>query len=215
MTPGHERSSVEELAGEIAATSERVGGRIMVGFAGPPGCGKSTVAAAVCAELGERAVLVPLDGWHLSARMTERIGAAQRRGAPHTFDVAGFVVLLQRIRAQGGSGQEDTIYAPEYRREIEEPVAGAIAVEDRAPIVVIEGNYLLLDCPGWRDIRPLLDLAYYIHLDGEERRRRLVGRHVAFGRTPDEAARWVETNDEPNARLIEDNRLGPDRVVRL
>ena len=158
-------------------------------------------------------MLVPLDGWHLCAALTEQLGAAERRGAPHTFDAAGFIVLLHRIRAQGESGDAATVYAPEYRREIEEPVAGAIAVDHSTPIIVVEGNYLLLDCPGWRDIHPLLDLSYYVELDRQERRQRLVRRHVRFGRTPEEAVRWVETNDEPNARLIEDRRLGPSRVI--
>ncbi len=206
--------SVKELAAEISSTWVHAGRRIIVGFAGPPGCGKSTLAEAVCAELGDRAVLVPLDGWHLCADLTARIGAADRRGAPHTFDVAGFLVLLQRIKAQGEPGGATTVYAPEYRREIEEPVAGAIPVEDTTPIVVVEGNYLLLDCPGWRDIRPLLDLSYYVQLDTDVRRRRLIRRHVAFGRTPEEAMQWVHTNDEPNARLIEDRRLLPTRVIQ-
>ncbi len=207
-------TSATELAAEISATQARTGRRVVVGLAGPPGCGKSTLAEAVCAELGERAVAVPLDGWHLSAEMTRRLGAADRRGAPQTFDAAGYLVLLQRIRSQGAFGDPAVVYAPEYRREIEEPVAGAVAVDARTPIIVTEGNYLLLDRPVWRDVRALLDLSYYVELDGEERRRRLIGRHMAFGRTRDQASQWVATNDERNAHLIETECLPPTRVVR-
>jgi pantothenate kinase len=203
-----------ELADEIRGAQTRAGGRVIVGFAGPPGCGKSTLTEAVCAELDGRAVSVPLDGWHLSAELTRRLGAAERRGAPQTFDASGYVALLERIRAQGATGDPVVVYAPEYRREIEEPVAGAVAVHARTPIVLTEGNYLLLDQPVWRDVRPLLDLAYYVEIDDEERRRRLVGRHVAFGRTSEDAVAWMETNDDLNARLVETERLRPDRIVR-
>lgn len=211
--PG-ERVSVAELAAEISATRREAGRRIIAGFAGAPGSGKSTLAERVCAELGDEAVLVPLDGWHLSAGLTRDIGASQRRGAPHTFDVVGFLALLRRIRAQGESADGPTIYAPEYRRDLEEPVAGAIAVDVTTPIVLVEGNYLLLDRPVWRDIRPLLDLSYYVQLDSEERRRRLILRHVEFGKTFDEAARWVEMSDERNTRLIEQKLLQPSRFVQ-
>ncbi|WP_392544455.1 nucleoside/nucleotide kinase family protein [Oryzobacter telluris] len=208
-----ERASAATLAAEINARRGEAGGRIIAGFAGPPGSGKSTLAEQVCAELGDRAVLIPLDGWHLSAALTKDIGASERRGAPHTFDVAGFLVLLRRIRAQSDFGEGPTIYAPEYRRDLEEPVAGAIAVDVGTPIVVVEGNYLLLDCPAWRDIHPLLDLSYYVQLDTEERQQRLLRRHVEFGKSSAEAARWVQTSDERNARLIEQKLLQPTRFV--
>lgn len=209
-----ESVSVATLAAEISATRREAGGRIIAGFAGPPGSGKSTLAEHVCAELGDEAVLIPLDGWHLSAGLTGSMGALQRRGAPHTFDVAGFLVLLRRIRAQSNFGDEPTVYAPEYRRDLEEPVAGAIAVDLATPIVLVEGNYLLLDLPVWRDIHPMLDISYYVQLDSEERQRRLIRRHVEFGKSFTEAARWVETSDERNARLIERKLLQPSRFVQ-
>ena len=205
--------SAPHLAAEIRAVSQDLRTRVIVGFAGPPGSGKSTLAERVCAELGDSAVLVPLDGWHLSAELTRRMGAAGRRGAPDTFDAAGFVVLLRRLRAQAEFGDAPTIYAPEYRREIEEPVAGAIAVHAETPVVVVEGNYLLLDRPVWRDVHPLLDLSYYVRLDPAERQRRLVNRHQQFGKSPGEARRWTESSDEQNALLIDSLLLPPTRVV--
>lgn len=212
-----EGTAATRVAAEITGCLADSPGRILVGFAGPPGCGKSTLAAQVCADLGERAVLVPLDGWHLSADLTRRLGAAGRRGAPDTFDVVGFVALLRRIRAQRTSDSDSSsgsvVFAPDFRREIEEPISGAIAVDPRTPVVVVEGNYLLLDAPHWREVRGLLDLSYYVHLDPEERRRRLVRRHVEFGKTQEEATRWVMSTDERNAALIEERRLAPSRVV--
>ena len=124
-----------ERARALAATGER---RIL-GIAGPPGGGKSTVSRAVVAELGELARLVPMDGFHLAQAELVRLGRRDRMGAPDTFDAAGYAALLARLR-----GDEPVVYAPEFRREIEEPIAGAIAVPRTTPLVVTEGNYLLL-----------------------------------------------------------------------
>ena len=113
--------------------------RAVLGIAGPPGGGKSTLAAMVVAELGDRAALVPMDGFHLAQPELVRLGRRDRMGAPDTFDAAGYAALLARLRAQ----DDEVVYAPEFRREIEEPIAGAIAVPPDVPLVVTEGNYLL------------------------------------------------------------------------
>src|SRR5689334_9528142 len=154
----------------LAATGER---RIL-GIAGPPGGGKSTVARAVVAELGTQARLVPMDGFHLAQAELVRLGRRDRMGAPDTFDAAGYVALLQRLRSD-----EPVVYAPEFRREIEEPIAGAIAIPIDVPLVVTEGNYLLL----WPEVRPLLDEAWYVQTDEELRVQRLIQRHIEFGKT--------------------------------
>src|SRR4051812_9561838 len=132
------------------------GGRRILGIAGPPGGGKSTVARAVVAALGDAARLVPMDGFHLAQAELVRLGRRDRMGAPDTFDAAGYAALLRRLR----SG-EPVVYAPEFRREIEEPIAGAIAVPREIPLVVTEGNYLLL----WPEIYPLLDETWYVETD--------------------------------------------------
>src|SRR5690349_12818292 len=124
------------------------GERRILGIAGPPGGGKSTVARAVVAALGELARLVPMDGFHLAQAELVRLGRRDRMGAPDTFDDAGYAALLERLR-----GEEPVVYAPEFRREIEEPIAGAIAIPRSVQLVVTEGNYLLL----WPQIKPLLD----------------------------------------------------------
>ena len=116
------------------------GRRKILGLVGPPGCGKSTIAAALLELLGERAVAVPMDGYHLANVELARLGRAQRKGAEDTFDSAGYVSLLRRLRTQSA---DEVVYAPEFRREIEEPIANAIPVFPQTPLVVTEGNLLL------------------------------------------------------------------------
>jgi pantothenate kinase len=189
-------------ARELAAR----GGRQILGIAGPPGGGKSTVARAVVAELGDAARLVPMDGFHLAQAELVRLGRRDRMGAPDTFDSAGYVALLERLK-----GDEPVVYAPEFRREIEEPIAGAIAVPRDVPLVVTEGNYLLL----WPDVRPLLDEAWYVETDEELRVQRLIQRHIEFGKTPDYARAWVLRSDERNAAVVAETASRADVLVRL
>jgi pantothenate kinase len=144
-----------------------------------------------------------MDGFHLANVELQRLGRRQRKGAPDTFDAAGYVALLRRLRSQPS---EEIVYAPEFRREIEEPVAGAIAVLAQTQLVIAEGNYLLLDDGPWRDIAPLLDDVWYVDVDDALRVGRLTRRHEQFGRSRAAAAAWVAGTDEPNARLIEDSR---------
>ena len=171
---------------ELAAAVEHArrlagaGGRRILGIAGAPGAGKSTLAEQLAAALGERAAVVPMDGFHLADAELERLGRADRKGAQDTFDAAGFVALLRRLRA----ADEPVVYAPAFRRAIEEPIAGAIPVAASVPLVICEGNYLLLDEGAWRGVRPLLDACWYVETDEAVRLDRLVRRHVAFGKAP-------------------------------
>ena len=173
------------------------GGRRIVGLVGAPGSGKSTLSEMIVAAFGSRAVAVPMDGFHLAQSELERLGRAARKGAPDTFDTGGYVALLRRIRQSA----DETVYAPAFRREIEEPVAGAIAVAPAVPLVVTEGNYLLLDGP-WASVRALLDETWFLDTDETRRDAWLLARHVSFGRTEDAARAWIEATDAPNARLI-------------
>jgi pantothenate kinase len=198
-------SSEEELMARARELAER-GGRRILGIAGKPGGGKSTVARAVVAQLGERARLVPMDGFHLAQSELVRLGRRDRMGAPDTFDASGYASLLQRLR-----GPEPVVYAPEFRRELEEPIAGAIAVPRETPLVVTEGNYLLL----WPEIRPLLDECWYVDTDEELRVQRLIQRHIQFGKTPDYARAWVMRSDERNAELVAATADRADALVRL
>jgi pantothenate kinase len=187
-----------------------LGGRRILGLAGAPGSGKSTLAAALKEALGERAVVVPMDGYHLANSELVRIGRKGRKGAPDTFDAAGYAALLRRLREA-----TDTVYAPEYRREFEEGIAGAIAVPPEVPLVITEGNYLLLDDGGWAGVKPLLDEAWFVDVDDTLRRERLLARHMRFGREREDALNWIDVTDEPNARLIAASRHRADAVIAV
>jgi pantothenate kinase len=179
-------------------------GRVLLGLVGPPGAGKSTLAAALLAEFASVAQVVPMDGFHLANVELERLGRRARKGAPDTFDSAGYVALLRRLLAQA---DDEIVYAPEFRREIEEPIANAIPVFARTQLIVTEGNYLLLDDEPWAQVRSLLDEIWYVDVDDALRVDRLTQRHEQFGRSAEEAAAWVAGTDEPNARLIEASRV--------
>ena len=175
------------------------GKRHLVGLVGAPGAGKSTLAQALHHAFAELSQVVPMDGYHLANVELARLGRAGRKGAPDTFDSAGYVALLRRLREQR---DDEIVYAPEFRREIEEPIAGAIAVLPQTRLVITEGNYLLLGEGHWAHIAGLLDEAWYVDVDDGLRNQRLVERHVQFGREPAAALAWVAGTDEPNARLI-------------
>jgi pantothenate kinase len=187
-------------------------GRRVLGITGAPGAGKSSLAARVAAALGpDTARLVGMDAFHYAQAELERLGRADRKGAPDTFDADGYVALLDRLRTSA----DPVVYAPEFRREIEEPVAGAVPVPREVPLVVTEGNYLLVGAPPWARVRPLLDECWYIAAADESARvRRLIARHVAFGRSPEAARAWVLRSDERNAELIAATRERADLVVR-
>ena len=182
------------------------GGRRILGLIGAPGAGKSTAAQQLVDALDGAAVLLPMDGFHLANVELARLGRAGRKGAPDTFDAAGYTALLQRVRA----GRDAIVYAPEFRREIEEPIASAIPILADVPLVITEGNYLLLDQHGWSGVRALLDEAWYVDVDEGLRRQRLVERHMRFGRTRDAALAWEAGTDQPNALLIEATAVRAD-----
>lgn len=191
----------------------QTGQRRVLGLVGPPGAGKSTLAAALLQALpAGQAVVVPMDGYHLAQSELMRLGRAARKGAPDTFDAAGFVALLRRLRHPVPG---ETVYAPEFRREIEEPVANAIPVAPEVPLVITEGNYLLMDDGAWAGVRPLLDEAWYVDVDDGLRLDRLLRRHEQHGRSTQAARDWVATTDEPNARRIADTRPRADWHVTL
>jgi pantothenate kinase len=187
------------------------GRRTLLGLVGPPGGGKSTLAAALCSACGGAAQVVPMDGFHLANAELQRLGRRDRKGAPDTFDAAGYAELLRRLRRQGERA-DGVVYAPEYRREIEEAVAGAVGVHAGTRLVITEGNYLLLDEGAWGEIAALLDESWYVDGDETLRIERLTQRHVSFGRSAEQARAWVEHTDEPNARLIATTRSRADWV---
>lgn len=186
------------------------GPRRLLGIVGAPGSGKSTLAHLIAQHLGEQAQAVPMDGFHLAHAELERLGRAGRKGAPDTFDAAGYAALLRRLRAQNG---DEVVYAPDFQRAIEEPVAGALPVFARTPLIVTEGNYLLLDEGDWPPVAGLLDEVWYLHVDAALRLERLTARHQQFGRSREQALAWIASTDEPNARRIEASRGRAHRQV--
>jgi len=202
--------AVQQLARRAAALAGQPG-RAILGITGPPAAGKSTLAETLLAELGGAAACVPLDGFHLAHRVLEELGTVHRKGAPDTFDAAGYVALLRRLRDPA----EGTVYAPRFRREIEDSVAGAIPVPPGARLVVTEGNYLLVRSGPWAGLAGLLDEVWYLDLDEPTRLRWLAGRHERYGRSAAEAAARASGPDQRNAELIESTRPRADLIISV
>ncbi|MDD7940044.1 nucleoside/nucleotide kinase family protein [Actinomycetospora lutea] len=201
MTPDSTASIAHLLA---AARAD--GRRRLLGIVGGPGAGKSTLAASLA---GPRVAVVGMDGWHLANSVLDRLGRRDRKGAPDTFDAAGYVAFLDRVRYRA-----TTVWAPEFRREVEEPIAGALEVPPEALVVVTEGNYLLVDEPPWDGVRALLDEAWFVAPDEDVRRARLVARHEHHGRSHAEAVARADGSDAANARFIAATAHRADVVVR-
>jgi pantothenate kinase len=202
------------------ARERRPGGeRRIIGVVGNPGSGKTTLVSAVLEALAATGdgrpdgwlAHVPMDGFHLADVELTRLGRLDRKGAPDTFDAAGYAALLLRLHTAHGS--HEIVYAPAFDRDIEQPVAGSIPVLPQCELVLTEGNYLLLDDGAWREVRAQLDEVWFLEADDDVRRSRLVDRHVRFGKTRTHAEAWVAEVDEPNATLIAETRSRADVLV--
>jgi pantothenate kinase len=209
------RAPVEILRSDRDALLSRAhamaapGTRRLLGITGAPGAGKSTLADELVAGLGDLAVLVPMDGFHLAEVELHRVGRHDRKGAPDTFDAGGYLALLRRLRACN----EPIVYAPTFRRDLEEPIAGALAVPRTVPLVVTEGNYLLVEDGDWRHVGALLDEVWYVDPPEDERLRRLLERHISFGRDAAAARERTHGSDQRNADLVVTTKQRADVVV--
>lgn len=205
---------LDALVADIEGRLAHADGRLLVGIAGAPGSGKSTAAALLVERFGGDAALVPMDGFHLANEQLETLGRRDRKGAPDTFDADGYVALLERCRRSSGADGR-TVYAPRFVREIEESYGSAIAVPPSVRLVITEGNYLLLDRRPWSELGEVLDVRYHLAVDQDVRRERLIARHIAFGKSPEDARDWSLGPDEANAVLIEAAAVRADAILRL
>ena len=184
--------------------------RLVVGIAGEPGAGKSTIAALLATALGPSAALLPMDGYHLQQARLRELGRRERMGAPDTFDVPAFVDAVRRVRNSGS-----TQHAADFDRVIEEPVPDALTFLPELRTIVVEGNYLLMNEGGWEAVLPLLDVSFFVDVEPSIRQRRLIDRHQRFGKSAEDARAWALGPDESNARTIRATAARADHVIRL
>ena len=202
--------TLDELV-ERARSLAAGGTRCLLGITGAPGAGKSTAAQAIATALGDQAVLVGMDAFHLANEVLAGHGSRGRKGAPDTFDPWGYAHLLRRLK----SNREPVVYAPVFDRGLEESIGCAVPVGREVPLVITEGNYLLLDAEGWREGREFIDHIWYLDTGNDERQRRLVRRHQAFGKPPSEAEAWALGSDQRNAEIVEGTRARADLIINL
>jgi pantothenate kinase len=210
----HLAPSLDELvdrAAELRATAP-ANRRLLIGIAGAPGVGKTTLAGALVAELqalGIPTAHVPMDGFHLADIALEQLDRRERKGAPDTFDAGGYAALLMRLAAG------EAVWAPAFERELEQPLAQAIHIGREAEVIISEGNYLLLHAPEWRSVRRWFDEIWFCALDDDLRRERLIARHIEFGKDPEQARAWVMRVDEANARAVAGGAADADLLIDL
>jgi pantothenate kinase len=208
-SPGH--GPIEAAAARIQSLlAQTPGQRRLIGITGAPGAGKTTLALAVTQRLGAIAAHLPMDGFHLSNAALSRLGRADRKGAPDTFDVAGYQATLDRLRAR-----TETVWAPAFDRELEQPVAGSIAIDASVSVIVSEGNYLLLPRPGWDRVAERFDEVWFCQLAEELRLARLIARHEEFGKSPAAARAWALGPDQRNAELVLASQRAADFSLTL
>lgn len=188
------------------------GQRHLLGITGAPGAGKTTVAKAIVDKLGPDLVaFVPMDGFHLSNHTLIAWGRRDRKGAWDTFDVDGYVDLLRRLLHQ----EEEIVHAPDFDRDVDEPIGSALPIRREVPLVVTEGNYLLSDMGGWAGIAPLLDESWYLELADAIRLEPLTSRHQLHGMSHEQADVWARTTDQDDAVLIAQSMPRADLVIKM
>lgn len=204
--------SVQLLVEEIASLLQGSKPRTMIGIVGKPGAGKSTVVTEIQKQFSaEEVAIIPMDGYHLSNEELIKLGRRERKGAPDTFDVEGFISLITRVRNE--IDKDHTF--PIFHREIEASKADEGIVLRNTKVIVIEGNYLFSEEHNWSEVFPLLDQSWFIEIDDEIRMQRLITRHIKYGKTPQEAEEWSRGSDEENAKFIAKTASRAERIIKL
>ena len=204
--------SVQLLVEEIASLLQGSKPRTMIGIVGKPGAGKSTVVTEIQKQFStEEVAIIPMDGYHLSNEELIKLGRRERKGAPDTFDVEGFISLITRVRNE--IDKDHTFHI--FHREIEASKADEGIVLRNTKVIVIEGNYLFSEEHNWSEVFPLLDQSWFIEIDDEIRMQRLITRHIKYGKTPQEAEDWSRGSDEANAKFIAKTASRAERIIKL
>jgi pantothenate kinase len=208
-----ESETLERLADDAIALAE-CRPRAILGIAGSPGAGKSTLVERLLARISERkgdgwVAHIPMDGFHLADEQLRRLGVLERKGAPETFDPKGYAQLLERVAVE----TDGPVYAPGFDRTLEQPLAAALVVLPTSRLVITEGNYLLLEHPAWQRARRAMDRVWFVTGEEALRIERLVARHVEFGKNPEAAHAWVAGTDQPNADLVSPTAATADLVI--
>jgi pantothenate kinase len=204
--------SIELLFEQIQSLLDSQSPRTLIGIVGKPGAGKSTVVEQIQDKFQSHEVsIIPMDGFHLSNEELIKLGRRERKGAPDTFDVEGFISLIEKVKLKP---QVDHKF-PIFHREIEASVNDEGVVPKESKVVVIEGNYLFSEGHNWNSLFPLLDHTWFIEIDDEVRIERLIARHIRYGKTPTEAESWSRGSDEANARFIELTAHRASNIIKL
>jgi pantothenate kinase len=210
------RGELVSRARALASTPERV----ILAIVGAPGSGKSTVTEMLLQTLRddppagctpEWVAHLPMDGFHLADVQLDRLGRRDRKGAADTFDAAGYVATLRRLVER----TDDPVYVPGFERDLEQPIAASIAIPGESRLIITEGLYLLHDEGEWRMAAEYFTESWFCVVDQDLRTQRLIERHVRYGKTPDEAAKWVMNVDEHNARVVERSRSRASRLIDI
>ena len=204
----HEPDVSSQVARIIERSKDLSGtGRRMIALAGPPAAGKSTVAEQLVTKLGETTALVPMDGFHYSNDILDAKGLRARKGSPESFDLAGFKSLLTRLKT------EQDVAVPTFDRALDCSVGSSRLVQASHQTIVVEGNYLLLDEPAWRDLGACWDMTVFLEVPIDTLKARLIERWLNHGFQKPDAERKANSNDIPNALRVVEHRLTADLVL--